>query len=137
MGHTSLKGRSFTPSLDLGCHNVQGINVWANTAPRGWGSAQRSKATPTRSSNPPSLAVCPATPSADADADMMARMEQTRLREEEERRLLEQERQVQYEEQMRRQEQEQLRLKQEQEEQYRRDSQEGVGCIQWIIIKGV
>merc|ERR1712048_910111 len=94
--HTSLKQRSFTPSLDLGCHNVQGINVWANTAPRGWGSAQRSKATPTRSSNPPSLAVCPATPSADADADMMARMEQTRLREEEERRLLEQERQVQY-----------------------------------------
>merc|ERR1719438_35559 len=89
--HTSLKQRSFTPSLDLGCHNVQGINVWANTAPRGWASAQRSKATPTRSSNPPSLAVCPATPSADADADMMARMEQTRLREEEERRLLEQE----------------------------------------------
>ena len=38
--HTSLKQRSFTPSLDLGCHNVQGINVWANTAPRGWGSAQ-------------------------------------------------------------------------------------------------
>jgi len=122
--HTSLKQRSFTPSLDLGCHNVQGINVWANTAPRGWGSAQRSKATPTRSSNPPSLAVCPATPSADADADMMARMEQTRLREEEERRLLEQERQVQYEEQMRLQEQEQLRLKQEQEEQYRREQQE-------------
>merc|ERR1712168_1178165 len=28
---TSLKGRSFTPSLDLNCHNVQGINVWANT----------------------------------------------------------------------------------------------------------
>merc|ERR1719188_2608721 len=122
--HTSLKGRSFTPSLDLGCHNVQGINVWANTAPRGWGSAQRSKATPTRNSNPPSLAVCPATPSADADADMMARMEQTRLREEEERRLLEQERQAQYEEQIRLQEQEQLRLKQEQEEQYRREQQE-------------
>ena len=38
--HTSLKGRSYTPSLDLGCHNVQGINVWANTAPRGWGSNQ-------------------------------------------------------------------------------------------------
>ena len=30
--HANLKGRSFTPSLDLGCHNVQGINVWANTA---------------------------------------------------------------------------------------------------------
>merc|ERR1712127_574704 len=32
---TSLKARSFTPSLDLGIHNVQGINVWANSAPRG------------------------------------------------------------------------------------------------------
>ena len=38
--HANIKGRPFTPSLDLGCHNVQGINVWANTAPRGWGSAQ-------------------------------------------------------------------------------------------------
>merc|ERR1719410_3150717 len=38
--HTSLKARSYTPSLDLGCHNVQGINVWANTAPRGWGSSR-------------------------------------------------------------------------------------------------
>jgi hypothetical protein len=25
----------------LGIHNVQGIKVWANTAPRGWGSIQR------------------------------------------------------------------------------------------------
>ena len=39
--HTSLKARSFTPSLDLGCHNVQGINVWANTAPRGWGNSSK------------------------------------------------------------------------------------------------
>ena len=39
--HTSLKARSYTPSLDLGCHNVQGINVWANTAPRGWGSSSK------------------------------------------------------------------------------------------------
>merc|ERR1719471_680919 len=45
--HTSLKARSYTPSLDLGCHNVQGINVWANTAPRGWGSS-RTGGTPTR-----------------------------------------------------------------------------------------
>merc|ERR1711915_768343 len=37
--HTSLKARSFTPSLDLGVHNVQGINVWANTAPRGWSTS--------------------------------------------------------------------------------------------------
>merc|ERR1719348_2082667 len=45
--HTSLKARSFTPSLDLGVHNVQGINVWANTAPRGWSTSyQSAKATP-------------------------------------------------------------------------------------------
>ena len=41
--HTSLKARSFTPSLDLGVHNVQGINVWANTAPRGWSTSYQSK----------------------------------------------------------------------------------------------
>merc|ERR1719305_2205086 len=39
---TSLKARSFTPSLDLGIHNVQGINVWANSAPRGWGAQKGS-----------------------------------------------------------------------------------------------
>merc|ERR1719239_1473536 len=47
--HTSLKARSNTPSLDLSCHNVQGINVWANTAPRGWGGA-----TPTPKAQPSS-----------------------------------------------------------------------------------
>ena len=40
--HTDLKARSFTPSLDLGVHNVQGINVWANTAPRGWSTSYQS-----------------------------------------------------------------------------------------------
>merc|ERR1711997_1178840 len=65
--HTSLKARSFTPSLDLSCHNVQGINVWANTAPRGWSNTYtRSKATPTRGST---------------DNDMMA---QERMRQEQE-----------------------------------------------------
>jgi len=54
----SLKGRSFTPSLDLGIHNVQGINVWANSAPRGW-NAQKSVV----KAAPPTLSVCPATPS--------------------------------------------------------------------------
>ena len=44
--HTSLKARSYTPSLDLGCHNVQGINVWANTAPRGWGSSSKDQIMP-------------------------------------------------------------------------------------------
>ena len=38
---TSLKAGPTVPALDLGIHNVQGINVWANTAPRGWGSMQR------------------------------------------------------------------------------------------------
>merc|ERR1719289_105953 len=61
--HTSLKGRSFTPSLDLGIHNVQGINVWANSAPRGW-KAQKGGAQPA----PPTLSVCPATPSAELTA---------------------------------------------------------------------
>merc|ERR1719361_3002646 len=35
----SLKGRPFTPSLDLSCHNVQGINVWANKGPKPYGKA--------------------------------------------------------------------------------------------------
>merc|ERR1740137_242237 len=58
--HTDLKARSFTPSLDLGVHNVQGINVWANTAPRGWSTSyQRTKATPPKTI-PPTVSVCPA-----------------------------------------------------------------------------
>merc|ERR1719447_1514391 len=102
--HANLKQRSYTPSLDLGCHNVQGINVWANTAPRGWGSAgnQRSLATPSRNSN----VLPPSTPS--ADNEMAMRMEETRLREEEERIRLEQEKQILLQE-------EQMTLKQEEE----------------------
>merc|ERR1712106_816385 len=41
---TDLKNRGCsTPGIDLGysCHNTQGINVWANTAPRGWGTLKR------------------------------------------------------------------------------------------------
>jgi len=42
MRRTDLKSRGCaTPGLDLGCHNSQGINVWANTAPRGWGTLKR------------------------------------------------------------------------------------------------
>jgi glucan biosynthesis protein len=40
---TSLKAGPMVNPLDLGIHNVQGINVWANTAPRGWGSIQRKR----------------------------------------------------------------------------------------------
>merc|ERR1719225_1334954 len=123
--HTSLKARSYTPSLDLGCHNVQGINVWANTAPRGWGSS-RTGATPTRGAV---VTPGPGLPGA-SDGDMMARMEETRLREEEERRLMEQEKLRMEEEQrletvrIQQQQEEQIRLKQEREKQMRREQEE-------------
>lgn len=35
--HCNLKGRSFTPSLDLSIHNVQGIDVWAPKGPKPYG----------------------------------------------------------------------------------------------------
>ena len=35
----SLKGRSFTPTFDTSIHNVQGINVWANKAPKPFGQS--------------------------------------------------------------------------------------------------
>merc|ERR1712019_122741 len=95
--HTSLKARSFTPSLDLSCHNVQGINVWANTAPRGWSNSYtRSKATPTRGSAAPL-----------ADNDMMA---QERMRQEQEQQL-----RIQQEEHLRAQQEQQLRIQQEEQ----------------------
>merc|ERR1719225_327563 len=129
--HTSLKARSYTPSLDLGCHNVQGINVWANTAPRGWGSS-RTGGTPTRG------AVATPGPgiSGAAEGEMMARMEETRLREEEERRIMQEERlrmeeeqRLMQEERLRMQQQEQMRFQQEeqlrmqQEEQIRQEQE--------------
>merc|ERR1719223_2596803 len=110
--HTSLKARSYTPSLDLGCHNVQGINVWANTAPRGWGNS-RTGSTPTRG------AIATPGLSGAAEGEMMARMEETRLREEEERQIMQEERLRMEEEQrmeavrmQQQQEAEQLRLEQ-------------------------
>merc|ERR1711913_109314 len=96
--HTSLKARSFTPSLDLSCHNVQGINVWANTAPRGWSNTYtRSKATPTRGSAAPL-----------ADNDMMA---QERMRQEQEQQMMiQQEQQMMLEEARLAAEKEEMRL---------------------------
>jgi len=35
----SLKGRCFTPTFDTSIHNVQGINVWANKAPKPFGKS--------------------------------------------------------------------------------------------------
>merc|ERR1719438_659785 len=37
--HCSLKGRPFTPSMDLGIHNVQGIDVWTTKGPKPYGKA--------------------------------------------------------------------------------------------------
>merc|ERR1712123_217264 len=116
--HTDLKARSFTPSLDLGVHNVQGINVWANTAPRGWSTSyQRTKATPPKS-NPPTVSVCPATPSLDTEI-IQQRMQETKIAEQEEHMRFQQEQQMmqmQQEQQMKMQmdQQERIRLQEEQ-----------------------
>merc|ERR1740128_1406128 len=116
--HTDLKARSFTPSLDLGVHNVQGINVWANTAPRGWSTSYtRTKATPPKS-NPPTVSVCPATPSLDTEV-LQQRMQETRIHEQEEQMQMQQQQQMiqmQQEQQMKFQmeQQEQIRIQEEQ-----------------------
>merc|ERR1711970_655564 len=110
--HTDLKARSFTPSLDLGVHNVQGINVWANTAPRGWSTSyQRTKATPPKS-DPPTVSVCPATPSLDTEI-IQQRMQETKIAEHEEQMRMQQEQQMQ----MQMQQEEQMRMQIEQQEQ--------------------
>merc|ERR1712168_503109 len=114
--HTDLKARSFTPSLDLGVHNVQGINVWANTAPRGWSTSyQRTKATPPKS-DPPTVSVCPATPSLDTEI-IQQRMQETKIAEQEEQMRMQQEQQIQMQMQM--QQEEQMRMQMEQQEQIR------------------
>merc|ERR1719435_469590 len=112
--HTDLKARSFTPSLDLGVHNVQGINVWANTAPRGWSTSyQRTKATPPKA-DPPTVSVCPATPSLDTEI-IQQRMQETKIAEQEEQMRMQQEQQMQ----MQMQQEEQMRMQMEQQEQIR------------------
>ena len=37
--HCSLKGRPFTPTMDLSIHNTQGIDVWVTKGPRPFGSS--------------------------------------------------------------------------------------------------
>merc|ERR1719300_1550669 len=88
--HTSLKARSNTPSLDLSCHNVQGINVWANTAPRGWGGATPTpkpqglpKGPGKQQQGPPELSVCPATPSVDQE-QLQRQQQEEMIRQQEE-----------------------------------------------------
>ena len=119
--HTSLKARSNTPSLDLSCHNVQGINVWANTAPRGWGGA-----TPTPKpqglpkgpgkQGPPELSVCPATPSVDQEQLQRQQQEEMIRMQEEEMIRMQQEEMLRQEEEMRMQ---QLEIQRQREEQDR------------------
>merc|ERR1719192_2235825 len=105
--HTSLKARSNTPTLDLSCHNVQGINVWANTAPRGWGGATPTpkpqglpKGPSRQQQGPPELSVCPATPSVDQE-QLQRQQQEEMLRQEEEMRQQQMELQRQKEEQER------------------------------------
>merc|ERR1719305_1051646 len=118
--HTSLKARSNTPSLDLSCHNVQGINVWANTAPRGWGGATP---TPKRQGlpkgpgkqGPPELSVCPATPSVDQEQLQRQQQEEMLRMQEEEMVRMQQEEMLRQEEEMRMQQLEIQRQKEEQD----------------------
>merc|ERR1712088_1187178 len=88
--HCSLKGRPFTPTMDLSCHNKQGIEVWTTKGPRPYGSsgtlprtaikkAAKSGELPPQAAKPqqqqqqqqapapaalavPQVAICPATP---------------------------------------------------------------------------
>merc|ERR1719225_1010074 len=122
--HTDLKARSFTPSLDLGVHNVQGINVWANTAPRGWSTSyQRTKATPPKS-DPPTVSVCPATPSLDTEI-IQQRMQETKIAEHEEQMRMQQEQQMQMQMQMQQEEEArvaaEMRRQQEEAERQRQE----------------
>merc|ERR1719339_465728 len=120
--HTSLKARSNTPSLDLSCHNVQGINVWANTAPRGWGGATPTpkpqglpKGPAKQQQGPPELSVCPATPSVDQEQLQRQQQEEMMRVQEEEMIRVQQEEMLRQEEEMRQQQLEIQRQKEEQE----------------------
>merc|ERR1712228_1119700 len=109
--HTSLKARSNTPTLDLSCHNVQGINVWANTAPRGWGGATPTpkpqglpKGPSRQQQGPPELSVCPATPSVDQEQLQRQQQEEMmRMQEEEMLRMQQQEEMLRQEVEMKQQ----------------------------------
>merc|ERR1719412_2000409 len=121
--HTSLKARSNTPSLDLSCHNVQGINVWANTAPRGWGGSTPTpkpqglpKGPNKQQQGPPELSVCPATPSVDQEKlQRQQHEEMLRIQEEEMLRMQQQEEMLRQEVEMKQQQLEIQRQKEEQE----------------------
>merc|ERR1711981_374966 len=83
--HCSLKGRPFTPTMDLSCHNTQGIDVWTTKGPRPYGKSgtlprttitqatksselppqptkSKQQAAPPAALEVPQVAICPATP---------------------------------------------------------------------------
>jgi len=82
--HCSLKGRPFTPTMDLSIHNTQGIDVWTTKGPKPFGMSgtvtrtaikqAKSGELPPQPSKPqqqaqqpaalavPQVAICPATP---------------------------------------------------------------------------
>merc|ERR1719150_3170047 len=140
--HFSLKGRSFTPAFDTSCHNVQGINVWANSAPRGWSSQGTAQRVPSGSSapklgGPPVVAVCPATPSLEQqqqaalvqqqeeEALLLQRQQEEQLmqqRQQEE--LLIQQRQQEEQLMQQRQQEEMIRIQQEEQERMRVQQEE-------------
>merc|ERR1712038_1523843 len=82
--HCSLKGRPFTPTMDLSIHNTQGIDVWTTKGPTPFGKSgtltrtaikqAKSGELPPQPSKPqqqaqqpaalavPQVAICPATP---------------------------------------------------------------------------
>merc|ERR1712106_512735 len=113
---TDLKNRGCsTPGIDLGCHNTQGINVWANTAPRGWGTLKRESRQAASSSYESSLQL-------QMQSDLQRTQNEFEQNEREERMFLEKQQEslrCQREEEesfMIQQQQEQLKIQKEHEE---------------------
>merc|ERR1719228_2907217 len=107
--HCSLLNKCFTPTFDTSCHNVQGINVWANTAPRGWASSGKFEQ---------KLIQRVATPSMESnnESHMMQQKMQQKMQQQEEQRI---EKQRMEQQQM----MEQQRLEQQQMEQHQMEQQ--------------
>jgi len=102
--HCSLKGRPFTPTMDLSIHNTQGIDVWVTKGPRPFGSsgtlprtaikkAAKSGELPPQPAKPqqqqqapapapaalavPQVAICPATPAVNEQELIVSSQKQT------------------------------------------------------------
>merc|ERR1719481_1381726 len=125
MKRTDLKSRGCsTPGIDLGCHNSQGINVWANTAPRGWGTLKRESGQGSTQQIQSELARTQSEFEQNEREEklFLERQQQEILRaqkQEEERMLIEEQQRIQREQEemmVIQQQQEQLRIQQEQEQ---------------------